>query len=147
MAEHTNDMFYTFDAGLQRFTFMSGACYEVSGFTADEYLKMTSLENVLPPHSLKIVGDILQQELEAYQKGGRAKTAASDRIFELQQYHKDGHLIWVEISTSFIYKEETSNLILLATSRHIDSRKKAELALRESDEKYNTISEHSQDAI
>jgi PAS domain S-box-containing protein len=91
MAEHTNDMFYTFDVELQKFTFMSGACYELSGFTVEEYLSMTSLKEILPPDSIIIIEDIFKYELDAYSKGN--KKASADRIFEMQQYHKRGHLV------------------------------------------------------
>ncbi|TFF97864.1 MAG: PAS domain S-box protein, partial [Promethearchaeota archaeon] len=60
--------------------------------------------------------------------------------------HKDGHYIWFEIKVK-LFKDENGNQKYLFISRNIDERKRAEQALRESEEKYRLISENANDLI
>ncbi|TFG05523.1 MAG: PAS domain S-box protein, partial [Promethearchaeota archaeon] len=67
-------------------------------------------------------------------------------IHESRVRHKDGHYIWFEIKVK-LFKDENGNQKYLFISRNIDERKRAEQALRESEEKYRLISENANDLI
>ncbi|MCX6005683.1 MAG: PAS domain S-box protein, partial [Chloroflexi bacterium] len=66
---------------------------------------------------------------------------------ELEQYHKDGSAVWVEINVKTYYDNARKLIGFTGTSRDIAKRKAAERALRESEEKFRDIFEQSKDAI
>ncbi|MBK9359096.1 MAG: PAS domain S-box protein [Bacteroidales bacterium] len=63
-------------------------------------------------------------------------------IDELEQVCKDGSIIWVEASTKF-QKAKDGTFEVQGVSRDITARKLAEIALRESEEKYRLLVENA----
>ncbi len=61
------------------------------------------------------------------------------RQFEMEHLHKDGHIIHVSISISVIRDVKENIKGLMASVQDITERKKAEEALRESEERYQPI--------
>ncbi|MFX0036075.1 MAG: PAS domain S-box protein [Candidatus Hermodarchaeota archaeon] len=61
---------------------------------------------------------------------------------ELRARHKKGHYIWLEY-TSKVFSDDQGNLKVIVISRDITKRKKADIELRESEEKFRVISEQS----
>ena len=144
MANNINDMFWTMDVVTQKFTYMSPACYEITGFTIDEYLNMT-LKDVLPEYSLKIVTEVLENEID---KVLNINKQSEGTVLEVQQYHKNGSLIWIEVSAKLLPTLKDDSIVeIVATTRPIDKRKQLELALKESEEKYRAITENMRDGM
>jgi len=62
--------------------------------------------------------------------------------------HRDGHYVWLESSLRAIFDEKTGDLVeIYGVTRDISRRKKAEDALRESEDRYRTLVEISPDAV
>ncbi|NCC45031.1 MAG: response regulator, partial [Clostridia bacterium] len=108
--------------------FVTPSIERLRGFTVEEVLTQ-NIQNILTPDSLKIAGDALMKELEAENMG----TADPGRsiILELEEYRKDGSVIWVGNRISFIRDESGRPTSLLVISRDITARKEAEEKLRE----------------
>ena len=151
MADNTNDMFWTLDVATRRFTFMSGACYEISGYTVEEYLNL-ELKDILPPNFLQLTESMIDAEIDKeltnlFIEEHTIKTDTG-AVFEVQQYHKNGSLIWVEYSIKFLPDENISqNAEIVATTRLIDARKKTELKLKDSEIKHRLLAENTNDMI
>ena len=61
--------------------------------------------------------------------------------------HKDGHIVWTDLSVSAKYSSSGNLEGVIGVARDISIQKSAEQALRESEEKYRNLIEQSNDAI
>jgi len=75
----------------------------------------------------------------------RRVMAGENIAFEVEHYHKDGHVIPFAVSTGLVSVGGKS--IIQAFHRDISERKQAEKALRESEEKFKTLFNTADDAI
>lgn len=67
--------------------------------------------------------------------------------FETRRYTKDGRVVDVSLSGAIFFDEEGTAAGSVIQLRDITERKRAELALRESEDRYRTLFEQSRDAI
>lgn len=143
IAENTADVISVFDLNLNRI-YISPSIINQRGFTVQEALNQT-LEEVLTPESFKKAKEMLtyQINLESDEKSDPNRTTS----LELETYHKDGHVIWVELVASFIRDENKKAINLLTITRNITKRKQAELQLTESEQKFRSLAESSPDNI
>jgi PAS domain S-box-containing protein len=69
------------------------------------------------------------------------------RGFEHQVYRKDGSKIWISVNARAVSGEQGAILYYEGTAQDITDRKRAEEALRESEERYRELFENAKDAI
>lgn len=67
--------------------------------------------------------------------------------YEKRYLCKDGRIIWVDVTVSFIRDGDGNAGLSIITSRDISERKQMEQAVHESEEKYRSLLEHAHDAI
>ena len=98
IAENMADVISVLDMNL-RFTYVSPSIMRIRGFTVEEAMEQT-LDQVMTPESLKTALAAFEEEMKLEASG----TADPDRIrtMELEEYRKDGSIIWVEVSLSFL---------------------------------------------
>jgi PAS domain S-box-containing protein len=135
IAENMTDVITIMDMNL-RFTFVSPSIMRLRGFTVEEVMEQ-SIEQVMTPESLQISAKVFEEEMQREASGtadpGRVRT------LELEEYRKDMSTIWVEVSLSFLRDADGQPIGMLSLSRDITTRKHAENALRESEEKYREL--------
>ena len=141
IAENTVDLITIVDMNL-RFTYVSPSVFRTRGFTVEEAIKHT-LDQVLTPKSMQYAFAVFSEEM-ALETTGTANPART-RILELEEYKKDGSLVWLEVTMSYLRDKNGNPIGILQVSRDITERKKAEEALRESEERYRTILENIED--
>jgi PAS domain S-box-containing protein len=126
IAENTADVISINDMTL-RFTYVSPSIMRLRGFTVEEAMAQT-FDQVMTPESLKIALAAFEEEMKLEASGA----ADPDRIrtLELEEYRKDGSIIWVEASLSFLRDRDHKPIAILATTRDITKRKQAEEELR-----------------
>ena len=126
IAENTNDLIQVLDLDMMRhtmrLTYVSPSVKKITGYTVEERLH-TPMEKILTPQSLKMIMEVLSKGLKRYAKSPGQDI--SDRT-EWQEYHKDGHLIWIEAETNFLRDDHGKLIGLVGVSRDISERKKAE---------------------
>jgi two-component system, cell cycle sensor histidine kinase and response regulator CckA len=143
IAENTADLISILDMNL-RFTYVSPASMRHRGFTVEEAMEQT-IEQVLTPKSMQLGLTVFEKEMQLEASG----TADPDRmrILELEEYKKDGSIIWAEVSLSFLRDKDRKPVEILTVSRDITERKQAEEALRKSEERYRLLVENANEAI
>jgi PAS domain S-box-containing protein len=121
----------------------------VIGYTQEEVLQMT-LYDSLPVSSLKKAKLLINDILDHYKKGDKD----FESVFEVQRYHKDGSLIWVEVSLNVTVDANDKFSEMVAVERVIEDRKKLEayilsqhFELQEEENKYQIVTGHSRDMI
>jgi PAS domain S-box-containing protein len=67
--------------------------------------------------------------------------------FEVRMFRRDGSIGWISINARLVRDKEGKPLYHEGTMQEITPRKEAEEALRESEERYRTAVEHSNDGI
>jgi PAS domain S-box-containing protein len=97
---------------------------EIVGYSRDELLArtfqdVTHLDDV--PTDLKLFDDMVRGESNGYQ-------------LEKRYLHKDGHVVWVHLTTALQRDDHGKPVYSIAVIQDITARKEAEEALRESDQ-------------
>jgi PAS domain S-box-containing protein len=125
LVENTADTISLLNLDLN-YTYISPSIYKLRGFTIEEAMKQT-FQDAITPESFKDASDLLSYEL-SLEATGNADPERT-RSFEIEAYCKDGSKIWVDNSIKFVRDNDGKITGLLAISKDITDRKKAELAL------------------
>lgn len=143
IAENTGDVISVYNLNLKP-RYVSPSIINLRGYTADEAMNQ-QLEEILTPQSLKTVRQVLAHYLEL--EKDRNKEPDRSVLLELEEYHKDGHTIWVELGASLIRDKDLQLTGILTVTRDITQRKKSELQLIESEHRFRSLAESSPDNI
>jgi two-component system cell cycle sensor histidine kinase/response regulator CckA len=122
IAENMADVISILDMNL-RFTYTSPSIMRLRGLTVEEALQQT-LDQVLTPESMKTALAAFEEEMKLEADG----TAVPNRIrtMEMEEYRKDGSVIWVEVSMSYLRDKDLKPVGMLAVTRDLSERKQAE---------------------
>ncbi len=143
LTDNIVDIVWTADLNFHT-TYVSPSIKKELGFSPDER-KRQRLDEMATPDSVRGILEILQQEFERDARGnGDPERAAT---LEVEYYRKDGSTVWMENLVRPIRGPSGAIEGLLGVARDITDRKRAEAALRESEEEFRTLFELSRDAI
>ena len=142
LTEFTADVIWVLNITKGKFSYISPSVFQLRGFTAEEAMNET-LEDSMTPESLKLVIDAVSKAVPEFIAHPEIPNYY---INELQQYCKNGQIIWIEVSTQYRYSP-TGDIEVVGVSRNIEARKKTENALRASEEKFKAIIDTSPDGI
>ncbi len=141
IAENTTDVIWTFDMESKRFTYISPSMIHLTGFSAEEAIEKR-IEDMIGAEYADFMMQGLTKRISNFYAGDNSEKT---QINELQQICKDGSLIWVEMVSTFVLNNKGKIDYLLGISRNIQSRKKNEWKLTQSQNRYKTISRLSSD--
>jgi diguanylate cyclase (GGDEF)-like protein/PAS domain S-box-containing protein len=125
LTENASDVISVVNLTLGKITYVSPSIFQLRGLTAEEALN-ERLEDTMTPASYESVKDSIEKhikELTAYPKDTHQGN------IEIQQYCKNGDIIWVEISAKYQFNSN-SEIEMLIISRNIEQRKKSEREYR-----------------
>ncbi len=108
--------------------YASPSIERLRGFTVEEVMIQT-IDQILTPESIEVAANVLREELE--RESDPVVDRGRTRSLELQEYHKNGSVIWIGNSLSFIRDEDGRPYRILIVSRDITERKRAERALED----------------
>ena len=143
ISDYTKDVFWIADFKTMVFTFITGAYYEIHGFTFDEFMQGMRIIDVLTPESKKISEELYYNIVKKYQETGIVDSVTH----ECQTVHKDGRLIWIEVTMQTVIDKKGKPTQIIGVSRNIEERKKAEAALKDSEKNFRLISEYTKDVF
>jgi PAS domain S-box-containing protein len=133
--ENANDIIYTHDL-TGNFTSLNKSGERVTGFSREEALKM-NIANVLAPDYV----DTARQMLARKKTESKVST-----VYELEIIAKDGRRVALEVSTRIIYAGGKP-VGVQGIARDITARKGVEEALKDSEEKFRSIVETTNEWI
>jgi PAS domain S-box-containing protein len=76
------------DVKTLKLKFASEASYDILGYTAEELVNL-DIKDIYPPESYETAMNLISSKLYEYQETG----IEPESQYEIQQYHKDGHLV------------------------------------------------------
>ena len=128
VAENANDVIWTLNNEFQ-FTYISPSIQRLRGLTPEEAMQ-ESVEATMTPESYQLVAQRIMETLEA-EAQGRFDVVSQ---MEVEQYHRDGSTVWVEIVSQPMLDEHGQKAGYIGISRNITERKQMEDALRQAKE-------------
>ncbi len=138
LADNTLDVIWQMDLDLC-FTYVNPAILPVTGYTADEWIG-TRLPEHCDEENFMTMARVVSEEIS---KG----IDSTGTIFEAVMLKKNKEPISVEFHGKVILGENGMPIGLQGVTRNITDRKKAEQALRESEEKYRLFVETANEAV
>jgi len=143
LADNVTDLIWTTDLKLHA-THASPSISRLLGYTVEEAMAL-NLKEALTPASFDLVREVYAEEISG--KSVEHMDPHRSRRMELEVIRKDGSVIWVEADMTFLRDPNGRAVGVLGVSRDVTERKRAEEALRESEEKYRRLVEDSLDGI
>ncbi|HPR15331.1 MAG TPA: PAS domain S-box protein [Smithella sp.] len=124
------DLIWTMDlAG--HFTYVNEVVERTHGWTVDEYLKLALQDMVTPQQLAKDTAMMAEQLARSSEPDFDRNTTLT---FESEELRKDGTTFLAEVTASFLWSDDGKPIGIIGITRDITERKKAEEALRKSEE-------------
>jgi diguanylate cyclase (GGDEF)-like protein/PAS domain S-box-containing protein len=133
--ENANDVIYTTDLNGQYLS-VNPVVEKVTGYTCAEICRMTYAQLLAPEYV-----ELAEQMMSAKLAGDEATT-----FYEAEIISKHGERVLLEVSSQLIYDEGVA-VGVQGIARDSTKRKRAEGALRESEERYRELFENANDLI
>ena len=124
LADNVRDVIWVMSIDTQRVIYISPSIEDLMGYTPDE-VKNLQLKDFMTSESFELAETAIMEELDQDNQTGLDPNRM--RTIELQQTHKNGKLIWTEITASFLRDAQGRPVSILGTTRDISERKRSEL--------------------
>ena len=129
IAENVADMIWVTNMELE-FIYISPSVYPQRGYTADEALAQ-SIDKMIPPNELASVIALQSEKLSQIRAGD--PDGWEPVIFEIEQYHKNGTLIWSSNNARILKGPDNQPEGVLGVTRDITEQKRAEKEKRKAE--------------
>ena len=124
IVENMYESVWVLDLDLKNKDYISPSQVTLTGYTPDEIARMP-LEELVLPESLELGKQIIAEEL-AREASGEPVDPHRSRTFEIKLRHKDGRIVWEEITATFQRDVNGRPTGILLVGRDITERKHAE---------------------
>ena len=143
LADNIHDVIFVMDMNLI-YSYLSPSVKFLRGYEPEEAMKQTPAETVTPA-SLNLALSILCEIMELEKSEHRDLHVS--RTFQAEMIRKDGTTVWTEVRASLIRDENQRAIGIMGVTRDISERKRAEDALRDSEEQYRMVVDNAKEAI
>ena len=110
---------------------------EIFGYSREE-LEGITVNDIAYPEDQDVSPEFIRRSMSG---------EIENSIFEKRYFHKQGRLIWGQVSSSIVRDAEGNPLYFISHVQDITRRKQAEEGLRESDERYKALFDRSLDCV
>jgi len=141
LADNAVDLIWTMDIK-GRITYASPSAERLFGYSVDELMAL-KIRELLTPASAETVRKAMNEEMATKATG----LQDPHRSLLLEHVRKDGSTVWTEVMISFLRDEQGRLIGVQGVTRDITKRRKAEEALRESEQRYRLLAENVNDII
>jgi PAS domain S-box-containing protein len=141
LAENSFDVIFTITLD-GRFTYLSPSVTAMTGFTPEEALD-TPLERYLQPDSARRTAEAITSDIRSAAEG----KPGGVRNLDLQLNAKDGSIIDIEVNTAWTLNEKGEPVGIQGSARDVRTRQQALRDLKESEERYRSLFDRSQDMV
>ena len=141
LADNVKDAIWLMDLEL-KFLWFSPSSEKLRGYTAEE-MKALPLDKHVTPESLQRAMDLFVKAMDDERQGNLDPNRSYAGEFEF--FRKDGSTFWADCKMSFMRNEKGEATSMLFEGWDISERKRAEEALRQSEERYRTILEETEE--
>lgn len=124
VAENVTDVIWILDFETLKMKYVSPSVIHTQGYTPAEIMGLT-LDRYLTPASFQKATDALNLALDGVAAGAIDPKSYSVTL-ELEEYHKDGTIIPIEVIAGFLMNENGLPNAVLGISRDLSERKKVE---------------------
>ncbi len=142
LADNVHDVIWTTDRDL-RFTYISPSILNLTGYSSEESLHRP-FQDFLTPDSYARVREASGEWMETIRAGRRIP---EKMVMELEFRCKNGSIVWTEILMTMVFDSAGTFTGIVGVTRDINTRKKAEEALRESEEKFRSFVESANELV
>ncbi len=140
VADNVMDNIWILEYPTLRFIYTTPSIEKIMGYSPREMLEIR-LQDLIPSESMEVVNAVILEELE------KEKDPLVDRdrsrTLVIEQIHKNGSTVWVEITASFLRYKDGAIQGILGITRDISDRKKAEAVLQEKTSKIKNLLDHA----
>ena len=143
IAENTSDSIWLYNLAADHFDYCSPSVFKLRGFTPEEVMQQR-LADVLTPESAAFAQRDLPARLARFAAGD---PSALTQIDQVDQSHRNGHVVPTEISSTLLTNAAGRVTHLLGVTRDITERKRSENALRQSEQRFRELFDLESDAI
>ena len=140
LADNMKDPVWLMDLNMKTI-FRNPATYKSRGYTLEDFQE--SLDKNITSASVALATGAFLEEMP---RALADPTYTSTRSLELEFYCHNGTTLWAECTFSLIH-DESGKPLFLCEARNITERKRAEEALRKSEEKFRLITENMLDCV
>ncbi|MDY0343280.1 MAG: PAS domain-containing protein [Lentimicrobium sp.] len=144
LVQHSTDVIWMMDMNMHTL-FMSPSVEKHLGYTVEEYLAL-SHEERLPARSYELLQTIVKAQIIPV-LSGKSPLPETPIQFEMLHSHKNGKLVWGEITLSFLHDESGKVQWVMGITRDIDERKRAQDELAKSRARIQSIISESSEWI
>ncbi len=128
IAENTSDTIWLYDLATERFTYCSPSVVKLRGYPVEEVLTQKMADS-LTPASAAHIATIMPERLARFAAGDHS---VRTEVHELDQVHRDGHIIATEVSITILAGATGQPEQILGVTRDITERRRGEKELKES---------------
>jgi PAS domain S-box-containing protein len=144
LADNITEHVWLRDISSLKIIYISPSVEKMYGYTLDE-IKNLPLKKLLTEESFQQMIDTFITEMPKALK--TLPPAVHKYSFETHARHRDGHLLWMDNTISFMRDENGNLTLLLGETWDITERKEMEEKLRNEEHLFRTLAEQSSDII
>jgi PAS domain S-box-containing protein len=138
LSENMKDVIWTLDTETLMFRYISPSIKDLRGYTPEEAIAMPLYDTLAERNRDEFV-ELIRRETGNFMP----EKGAAGRFFtnEIEQTCKDGSTIWTEVVSRFYINPENGRVELCGVTRDIGERKRAEQALRASEQQFRLLAD------